>query len=130
MSSSKFSRDPNTPSRRLARALASADESLHVSLIQARIAAGLSQQDVADLIGVSQPTVAAFERYDNDPKLSTIRRYAHAVGVTVTHEVSRDGVPVGWSPVSSTVTFSTTTHAQPGVIERRAPDHLSVVRAA
>ncbi len=40
----------------------------------------LTQADVAERMGVSQPTVAEFERYDANPTLSAIRRYALAVG--------------------------------------------------
>lgn len=58
----------------------------------------MSQAEVAQLIGVSQPTIAIFERYDNDPKLSTLYRYAHAVGATIKHTVYVDGVEIdlGW----------------------------------
>jgi len=105
----RFSRNPNTPSRRRAAALAEADEMLHASLVRARIDAGLTQQQVAQLMGVSQPTIAGFERYDNDSKLSTIRRYAHAVGVAIEHRVTRDGAVIGcgWEPAAvSGVTFT------------------------
>lgn len=50
----------------------------------------LSQEVIADRMGVSQPTVAAFERYDANPTLATIRRYALAVGVRIVSEVSDD----------------------------------------
>ncbi len=69
--------------------MALADERLHANLLRAREENGQTQQDVADLMGVTQPTVASFERYDNDPKLSTVRRYANAVGVVVCHSVRR-----------------------------------------
>lgn len=108
-SAPRFSRDPNTPSRRLAAALAESDEMLRAALVQARLDAGLSQQQLADIMGVSQPTVAGFERYDNDPRLSTLRRYAHALGVAVEHRVTRDGVLVGcgWEAASlSGVSFN------------------------
>ncbi|MDN5558781.1 MAG: helix-turn-helix domain-containing protein [Ruaniaceae bacterium] len=42
---------------------------------------------MAKLLGVSQQAINKFERYDSDPKLSTIRRYANAVGVLVEHRV-------------------------------------------
>lgn len=69
--------------------MALADERLHSDLLRARQENGQSQQDVATLMGVTQPSVAAFERYDNDPKQSTVRRYANAVGVVVWHAVRR-----------------------------------------
>ncbi len=87
-----FDRDSNTPSRRLARALAVADQELRLALIDARRAAGLTQQDVADALGISQSAVSQFERADNDPQMSTVRRYALAVGAEVAHVVTdREG---------------------------------------
>lgn len=48
-------------------------------LISLRHKHELSQEAVAARMGVSQPTVAAFEHYDSNPTLTTIRRYALAV---------------------------------------------------
>lgn len=79
-----------TSAQRRASELAKADYRLLLGLIRARREQGLTQQDVADRIGVSQPTIAAFEHQDADPKLSTIRRYANAVGAIVTHSVEID----------------------------------------
>lgn len=95
MTNKKFDNDPNSPSRKRALALARADEELHATLLRARAQQGLTQAELAELMGVSQPTVASFERYDNDPRLSTIRRYAHAVGVTISHKVLLDGSEIG-----------------------------------
>jgi len=99
MSARKFSNDPSSPSRQRALALARDDEQLHAKLLKARQMQGLTQEQVAQIMGVSQPTVATFERYDNDPKQSTLRRYAHAVGVTIRHSVFLDGVEIetSWS---------------------------------
>ena len=71
----------------LATELAAGDERMRYALIEARRGLGLSQRDVARLLGITQASVAAFERYDNDPRLSMLRRYALAVGVTITHDV-------------------------------------------
>lgn len=79
--------DAEDPQVALATVLVRADTTLLRELVETRARAGLSQQEVADRLGISQPSVAAFERYDNDPKLSTIRRYALAVGALVTHSV-------------------------------------------
>lgn len=57
------------------------------SLIQMRIDKGLTQELVGERMGISQPAVAAFESYEANPTLSTIRRYALAVGATVKTEV-------------------------------------------
>ena len=121
----RFTRDPDSPSRRRAAALAEADEMLHAALLQARRDQGMSQQQVADRLGVTQPTVAAFERYDNDPRLSTVRRYAHAVGVVVSHSVTRDGIEVqcGWTPISSSrLSFTVHPGDQARQILLTAPD--------
>jgi transcriptional regulator with XRE-family HTH domain len=40
----------------------------------------LSQGVVAQRMGVRQPTVSGFETEDSDPRLSTLQRYARAVG--------------------------------------------------
>jgi transcriptional regulator with XRE-family HTH domain len=99
MSVRKFTNDPSSPSRQRALSLALEGEQLHASLLKARQLQGLTQAEVAQLIGVRQPTIATFERYDNDPKLSTLYRYAHAVGATIKHSVFLDGVEIdlAWS---------------------------------
>ncbi|TFC87453.1 helix-turn-helix domain-containing protein [Cryobacterium sp. TMT4-31] len=48
----------------------------------------LTQNDVAERMGVSQPTVAAFEHYDSNPTLASVRRYALAVGANIEHTVT------------------------------------------
>jgi len=63
------------------------------SLIRLRKKHSLTQEEVAERMGVSQPTVAAFERYDANPTLSSIRRYALAVGARLEHAVVDDCVP-------------------------------------
>lgn len=68
-------------------------------MIGLRERAGLSQTEVGALIGISQQAVNKFERYDADPKLSTIRRYANAVGAIVEHHVTLD---IGQSAVVAT----------------------------
>lgn len=40
----------------------------------------LSQQKIADALGISQPAVAKIEQKDNDPRLSTLKRYVEAMG--------------------------------------------------
>lgn len=71
----------------LAERLAEADNDLRWALIEARKRAGYTQRELADVLGVRQPTIAEFERQENDPKLSTLRRYALAVGAEVCHKV-------------------------------------------
>lgn len=73
-----------------AELLAANDRSLLRELVAIRKARDLTQGDVGKLMGVSQPSVAAFEAHDSNPKLSTIRRYAQAVGALIRHEVDKD----------------------------------------
>ena len=50
----------------------------------------LSQDLVGERMGISQPAVAAFENHESNPTLSTIRRYALAVGARIEHRVIDD----------------------------------------
>ena len=68
-------------------------------LVRLRKEHKLSQQTVAERMGVSQPTVAAFERYDANPTVSSIIRYAMAVNALLDIKVVDDcgeGVPATW----------------------------------
>lgn len=92
--------------RRLARKLARERSNLQASLVRLRLAKGFTQKDVADKLGVSQPAIARFERYDNDPKLSTVHRYALAIGALIEHQVcDADADSITWVdvPVNLTV---------------------------
>ncbi len=51
-------------------------------LIEARVKAGLTQEEVAERMGTSQPTVARLES-GHKPSLKTLERYAEAVGMKV-----------------------------------------------
>lgn len=81
-----------TPEARLYLELAREDQSLLGRLVEIR-KSRMSQEDLAAALGITQATVSAFERLGNDPKLSTLRRYARAIGVMVRHQVDPD--PVG-----------------------------------
>ncbi len=82
--------DPNSPSMQRAAQLALNDRAFLRELVEVRKGRGLSQQQVAERLGVSQPMVAKFEASDSNPTLATIRRYAHAVEALVKHEVEAD----------------------------------------
>lgn len=60
------------------------------ALVSYRHEHNLTQEDVAERMGVSQPAVSQFERYDANPRLDTVRRYAMAVGVTLQTTVKDD----------------------------------------
>jgi transcriptional regulator with XRE-family HTH domain len=55
-------------------------QELMAELVAERRAAGLSQAEVADRMGTSQPAVARVEAGAVDVRLSTLQRYAAAVG--------------------------------------------------
>ena len=67
------------------------------SLIELRKKHKLSQATVAERMGVSQPTVAVLERYDANPTLSTVLRYAVAVEARLATEVFDDCADA-WEP--------------------------------
>lgn len=90
--------DPSSAEDIRAVELALSDYRLLRDLIKVRKDRRLSQDDLAVILGISQPSVAAFERVDADPKLSTIRRYALAVGAAIDHQVVKDGDQL-WSGI-------------------------------
>jgi len=47
----------------------------------------VTQVEMAERMLVSQPTVAAFERYDANPTLASIERYALAAGASIEFHV-------------------------------------------
>jgi len=53
------------------------------ALIAARLEAGLSQAEVARRMGVPQPAVVRLEGGTHSPTLSTLARYAKAIGVSL-----------------------------------------------
>ena len=76
--------------RARAKVLAREHRTMRSELVHLRREGGLTQGDVAERMGVSQQAVSKFERYDSDPKLSTVRRYANAVGALIEHRVESD----------------------------------------
>ena len=63
--------------------LAARRQELVKELVDARRERGLSQTEIAARMGTSQSAVARLERGDLDVRLSTLERYAAAVGRTV-----------------------------------------------
>lgn len=51
-----------------------------VTLAQMREELQMSQTELAAALGVKQPAVARMENPDNDPRLSTLKRYVTALG--------------------------------------------------
>jgi transcriptional regulator with XRE-family HTH domain len=82
--------DEQSPSQRRSSELIERNRQLLDDLIAIRKERKLSQADVAKVLGITQPSVADFERSGSDPKLSTIARYAHAVEALIRYDVEAD----------------------------------------
>lgn len=67
--------------------LADAERSLVEGLVRVRKESGLRGSDVAARLGRNKSAVSRFESLDGDPRLSTVFRYALAVGARVTVKV-------------------------------------------
>ena len=57
-----------------------ADMLLSIHLAELRKKAELTQNEMADLLGVKQPTVAGMEKEGQDIRLSSLKRYIEAMG--------------------------------------------------
>ena len=65
-----------------------AKSALWLQLVQARLAAGLTQKQLAERLGVSQAQVARIEKEDYDAyTLTTLRKYVAALGEGFSLEV-------------------------------------------
>ena len=65
-----------------------AKSALWLQLVEARLAAGLTQKQVAERLGVSQAQVARIEKEDYDAyTLTTLRKYVAALGEGFSLEV-------------------------------------------
>lgn len=53
----------------------------HSMLVDSREAQGLTQKQVAERLGISQPAVAQFEKSTYSPSITTIIAYATAIDV-------------------------------------------------
>ncbi|MEN2804331.1 Antitoxin HigA1 [Mannheimia haemolytica] len=51
-----------------------------IQLSKLREELNLSQQQLATALGISQPAIAKLKQKDNDPRLSTLKRYIEAMG--------------------------------------------------
>lgn len=63
--------------------------SLLGTLIALRKQEGLTQTEVAARMGIRQPTLAGIEADGSDPRVSTLLRYADAIGVRIHIRIER-----------------------------------------
>lgn len=111
---------------------ASKRHSLLDSLVERRVGAGLSQAELAGVMGTTQSAVSELECGVTDPRLSTLQRYCRAVGlelrVSATRSIDwreREAVRARLTALveSATLAFGTVTGATTG----NATRHLRVV---
>lgn len=57
--------------------------SILTTLVAERHRAGITQVELARRLGVTQAVVARLESGQQDPKISTLERYARAIGATI-----------------------------------------------
>lgn len=58
-------------------------------LVSARREQGITQNDIASFLGLSDTQVREFEQYDYDPRISELHEYAIAVGVRINPDPKR-----------------------------------------
>ncbi|MGO2236386.1 transcriptional regulator [Marinomonas sp. UCMA 3892] len=74
------------------------DMVLGIHLAQLRERMQITQEDIANTLGVKQPTIAGMERKGRDVKLSTLKRYVEGAGGKLTLDVELpDGSHYGFN---------------------------------
>ncbi|BDX01667.1 MAG: helix-turn-helix domain-containing protein [Marinomonas sp.] len=74
------------------------DMVLGIHLAQLRERMQITQEDMANTLGVKQPTIAGMERKGKDVKLSTLKRYVEGAGGKLTVDVELpDGSHYGFN---------------------------------
>ncbi len=73
------------------RDMAQRRKDLSEALVARRRAVGLSQTQVAARMGTSQSAVARLEAGEGDVRLSTLERYAEAVGLAIDWNLGEQG---------------------------------------
>ncbi|MDR0807065.1 MAG: helix-turn-helix domain-containing protein [Enterobacteriaceae bacterium] len=64
------------------------EASIRIALSMLRDELDISQTELATAMGVKQPSVARMEQADNDPRLSTLKRYVKALGGELSLDVT------------------------------------------
>ena len=71
---------------------------LNIHLAELREKVQLTQSDIANAMGVKQPTIAGMERNGQDIKLSTLKKYIEAAGCKLKLDIEMsDGSHLGFS---------------------------------
>ncbi len=79
-----------TESQKLAYENASSWHGLRLALIDRRLELGLSQNDLAKRMGVTQPAISQFENVGANPRIMTLLAYAHALDVNLDFALSSE----------------------------------------
>jgi hypothetical protein len=96
--------DMSDPREVLARDLVEADHELLEELVRLRKnVLAIPAARVAERMGRDRAVVTNFEKLTADPHLSTIRRYALAIGAKITHHVELIAPPTSAPPRRETV---------------------------
>ncbi|WP_167344584.1 helix-turn-helix domain-containing protein [Amycolatopsis thermoflava] len=68
--------------------MATEPHTLVAELVATRKRLGISQEEIADRMGMQRPQVSMFETGRREPRLSTLMRYADALGARLGIEVT------------------------------------------
>ncbi|MEO5349782.1 MAG: helix-turn-helix domain-containing protein [Magnetococcus sp. YQC-3] len=66
------------------------DDVISPTLAELRKAANLTQEQVAERMGVQKHTVSKLENNKNSPTIATLKRYAEALGCTLKIQVVKE----------------------------------------
>lgn len=57
---------------------------IYIDLIKKRIEQKITQKQLANMIGMKQSAIARFEKFESFPRIDTVVRIAHALGLEIT----------------------------------------------
>lgn len=95
------------------------------SFVELRKTLGLSQNEVARRAECSQSAVSDFERIGGNPTISTIQRFARALGASVPLRLRISDIST-WRAASDHLPTSTWSAAPPSVVLERPPGQVLV----
>lgn len=85
-------------------------------LVALRKSSHLTQKQVAEAMETTQSTVSEFENGGEDPYLSTLQRYARAVGAKLSVHVQRDACVPTVAPMTVRQEFRVTINSAPSQV--------------